>query len=180
MRILLDTSYLYDLMMAPGKFSEAERKFFEEQRLSEIPCAACSRAASSCVRRRDCQPPQASSNLIRRISCSTWQSGHRAPPRRPANRPYRFSPSPPHRRKPSPSTKMDQLHLNAGLSTGSIADDEQVPVDCEVKIPQEIHAQKYVGAVRPQIENGYVHCLITTGGRENRHLILLHYPLTDG
>ena len=30
MRILLDTSYLYDLMAAPGKFSEAERKFFEE------------------------------------------------------------------------------------------------------------------------------------------------------
>lgn len=30
MRILLDTSYLYDLMAAPGKFSETERKFFEE------------------------------------------------------------------------------------------------------------------------------------------------------
>ena len=30
MRILLDTSYLYDLMAAPGKFSEIERKFFEQ------------------------------------------------------------------------------------------------------------------------------------------------------
>ena len=32
MRILLDTSYLYDLMEAPGKFSDAERRFFAEQR----------------------------------------------------------------------------------------------------------------------------------------------------
>ena len=31
MRILLDTSYLYDLMKAPGKFSDAERRFFAEQ-----------------------------------------------------------------------------------------------------------------------------------------------------
>ena len=31
MRILLDTSYLYDLMEAPGKFSDAERRFFAEQ-----------------------------------------------------------------------------------------------------------------------------------------------------
>ena len=31
MRILLDTSYLYDLMEAPGKFSDAERQFFAEQ-----------------------------------------------------------------------------------------------------------------------------------------------------
>ena len=31
MRILLDTSYLYDLMKAPGKFSGAERRFFAEQ-----------------------------------------------------------------------------------------------------------------------------------------------------
>ena len=30
MRILLDTSYLYDLMEAPGKFLEAERRFFDE------------------------------------------------------------------------------------------------------------------------------------------------------
>lgn len=30
MRIFLDTSYLYDLTAAPGKFSEAERKLFEE------------------------------------------------------------------------------------------------------------------------------------------------------
>ena len=28
MHILLDTSYLYDLMEAPGKFSDAERRFF--------------------------------------------------------------------------------------------------------------------------------------------------------
>lgn len=27
MKVLLDTSYLYDLMMAPGKFLEAERQF---------------------------------------------------------------------------------------------------------------------------------------------------------
>ena len=31
MRILLDTSYLYDLMEAPGKFSDAEHRFFDEQ-----------------------------------------------------------------------------------------------------------------------------------------------------
>ncbi len=30
MRILLDTSYLYDLMEAPGKFRESERPFFDE------------------------------------------------------------------------------------------------------------------------------------------------------
>ena len=30
MRVLLDTSYLYDLMEAPGKFSDIERRFFEE------------------------------------------------------------------------------------------------------------------------------------------------------
>ena len=30
MRVLLDTSYLYDLMEAPGKFSDAESRFFEE------------------------------------------------------------------------------------------------------------------------------------------------------
>ena len=30
MRVLLDTSYLYDLMEAPGKFSDFERRFFEE------------------------------------------------------------------------------------------------------------------------------------------------------
>ena len=29
MRVLLDTSYLYDLMEAPGMFSDAERRFFE-------------------------------------------------------------------------------------------------------------------------------------------------------
>ena len=29
MRILLDTSYLYDLMEAPGKLLAAERRFFE-------------------------------------------------------------------------------------------------------------------------------------------------------
>ena len=33
MRILLDTSYLYDLMEAPGKFLEAERGFFESSDL---------------------------------------------------------------------------------------------------------------------------------------------------
>ena len=31
MRILLDTSYLYNLMEAPGKFSDAEHRFFDEQ-----------------------------------------------------------------------------------------------------------------------------------------------------
>ena len=31
MHILLDTSYLYDLMEAPGKFSDAERRFFTAQ-----------------------------------------------------------------------------------------------------------------------------------------------------
>ena len=31
MRVLLDTSYLYDLMEAPGKFSDTERRFFTEQ-----------------------------------------------------------------------------------------------------------------------------------------------------
>ena len=31
MRILLDTSYLYDLIAAPGKFSDVERRFFAEQ-----------------------------------------------------------------------------------------------------------------------------------------------------
>ena len=33
MRILLDTSYLYDLMEAPGKLLEPERKFFESAKL---------------------------------------------------------------------------------------------------------------------------------------------------
>lgn len=33
MRILLDTSYLYDLMEAPGKLLEAERRFFESGEL---------------------------------------------------------------------------------------------------------------------------------------------------
>ena len=28
MQVLLDTSYLYDLMAAPGMFHEAERRFF--------------------------------------------------------------------------------------------------------------------------------------------------------
>jgi PIN domain nuclease of toxin-antitoxin system len=32
-RILLDTSYLYDLMEAPGKLLEAERTFFESDEL---------------------------------------------------------------------------------------------------------------------------------------------------
>ena len=31
MRILLDTSYLYDLMETRGKFSDSERRFFAEQ-----------------------------------------------------------------------------------------------------------------------------------------------------
>ena len=31
MRILLDTSYLYDLMETSGKFSDNERRFFAEQ-----------------------------------------------------------------------------------------------------------------------------------------------------
>ena len=31
MRILLDTSYLYDLMETRGKFSDTERRFFAEQ-----------------------------------------------------------------------------------------------------------------------------------------------------
>ena len=31
MRVLLDTSYLYDLMEAPGKLSDAERRFFTER-----------------------------------------------------------------------------------------------------------------------------------------------------
>ena len=30
MRILLDTSYLYDLMEAPGRFTDAEHRFLEE------------------------------------------------------------------------------------------------------------------------------------------------------
>ena len=30
MHVLLDTSYLYDLMEAPGKLSDIERRFFEE------------------------------------------------------------------------------------------------------------------------------------------------------
>ena len=29
MRVLLDTSYLYDLMEAPSRFTDAERRFFE-------------------------------------------------------------------------------------------------------------------------------------------------------
>lgn len=33
MRLLLDTSYLFDLMEAPGKFLEAEREFFESPEL---------------------------------------------------------------------------------------------------------------------------------------------------
>ena len=33
MRVLLDTSYLYDLMEAPGKFSDAERRFFAGREL---------------------------------------------------------------------------------------------------------------------------------------------------
>ncbi len=31
MRILLDTSYLYDLMVAPGKLTEVERRFFGDR-----------------------------------------------------------------------------------------------------------------------------------------------------
>ena len=32
MRVLLDTSYLYDLMETSGKFSDNERQFFAEQK----------------------------------------------------------------------------------------------------------------------------------------------------
>ena len=70
--------------------------------------------------------------------------------------------------------------LNTDLSPDSIADYEQVPIDGKVEIPEKVHSQKYVGAVRPQIENGHVHCLIATGRRENRNLTLLHYAFTDG
>ncbi len=41
MRILLDTSYLYDLMEAPGKFRENERLFFGE-RGAELHVSAAS------------------------------------------------------------------------------------------------------------------------------------------
>ena len=41
MRVLLDTSYLYDLMETSGKFSESERKFFSE-RDAEIYVSAVS------------------------------------------------------------------------------------------------------------------------------------------
>ena len=30
MRVLLDTSYLYDLMEAPGMFTDAERRFLDD------------------------------------------------------------------------------------------------------------------------------------------------------
>ena len=41
MRILLDTSYLYDLMETHGKFSDRERRFFTEQEI-EIYVSAVS------------------------------------------------------------------------------------------------------------------------------------------
>ena len=41
MRVLLDTSYLYDLMETSGKFSESEREFFSEQE-AEIYVSAVS------------------------------------------------------------------------------------------------------------------------------------------
>ncbi len=41
MRVLLDTSYLYDLMEAPGKLLEAERRFFA-RRVTQLHVSAVS------------------------------------------------------------------------------------------------------------------------------------------